>query len=77
MVDKNKGTNLKQAQSFVLLRHPQSDVIFFDETEVNRIDLALEHLLTVDVHINKVMRKGHGHAMPLVVSNLNRKRLNM
>ena len=70
-------THLQLSVLFSALSYPQLHAVLLDETEIRRIDLALEHLFAVDVHVDEVVGKGHGQTMPLVVCDLYRKRLNM
>ena len=52
-------THLQLSMLLSALSHPQPHAVLLDETEVRRIDLPLEHLLAVHVHVDEVVGEGH------------------
>ena len=58
---------LNMRMALIALRHPQLDIIFTNETQVDGIHLSLEDGLAVDEEVDEVMCEGQGHFVPFVV----------
>ena len=59
--------------ALIALGDPQFGAALVNEAQIDGVDLALEHLLTVDEHGDEVMRERHGHLVPLAVGYLHGK----